>query len=95
MLSTRITTFSGTIPLLYAALEIGLPAGFAIVGELNTIGAGDNEITDMVAKVTYTTDFMLGLEVGTRSQSYTIKDVDTVNANIDFSGVFFGAFVKF
>ncbi|MCW9031697.1 MAG: TIGR04219 family outer membrane beta-barrel protein [Gammaproteobacteria bacterium] len=88
------TSFSGTIPMLYAAAEIQLPAGFALAGEISTISAGDNKITDITAKVTYTTDFNLGVEVGTRSQTYTI-DVDTVKANMDFSGVFAGVYFKF
>lgn len=95
VVNSDTTTFSGTIPMLYGAIEIGLPAGFALVGEISTLSIDDNEITDLSAKVTYTTDFNLGVEVGTRSQSYTITDVDSVNANIDFSGVFAGVFFKF
>lgn len=87
-------TFSGTIPMLYAAAEIGLPAGFALVGEISTLSVDDNEITDLTAKVTYTTDFNLGVEVGTRSQSYKL-DVDSVKASMDFSGIFAGVYFRF
>ena len=88
------TTFSGTIPMLYVGAEIMLPAGFSIVGEISTISGGGNEITDTAVKLTYTTDFNLGLEVGTRSQNYTI-DVDSVKADMDFSGIFAGVYFKF
>lgn len=88
------TAFSGTIPMLYVGAEFMLPAGFSIVGEISTISAGDNKITDTSIKLTYTTDFNLGLEVGTRSQDYTI-DVDTVKADMKFSGAFAGVFFKF
>ena len=88
------TTFSGTIPMLYVGAEIMLPAGFSIVGEISTISAAGNEITDTAVKLTYTTDFNLGLEVGTRSQDYVI-DVDNVNANMKFSGIFAGVYFKF
>ncbi len=88
------TTFSATIPMLYAAVEIALPAGFSLAGEISTISAAGNEITDVSAKVTYTTDFNLGVEVGTRSQTYTL-DVDTVKASMSFSGVFAGVYFKF
>ena len=88
------TTFSGTIPMLYVGAEIMLPAGFSIVGEISTISAAGNKITDTAVKLTYTTDFNLGLEVGTRSQNYTI-DVDTVKADMDFSGIFAGVYFKF
>ncbi len=87
-------TFSGTIPMLYAAVEIGLPAGFSLAGEISTISAGSNEISDVTAKVTYTTDFNLGVEAGIRTQTIKI-DVDSVKTNIDFSGVFAGIYFKF
>ena len=80
--------------MLYAAAEIGLPAGFSLVGEISTLSIDDSEITDFTAKITYTTDFNLGVEVGTRSQSYTL-DVDSVKASMDFSGMFAGVFFKF
>ncbi|MDH5370409.1 MAG: TIGR04219 family outer membrane beta-barrel protein [Gammaproteobacteria bacterium] len=87
-------TFSGTIPMLYAAAEIMLPSGFTIAAEISTISAGANAITDTTAKLTYTTDFGLGVEAGLRSQNYTI-DMDSVKANMDFSGMFAGVYYKF
>ena len=92
--SNESVTFSGTVPMLYAAAEIGLPAGFALAGEISTLSIGDNEISDVSAKVTYTTDFNLGLEAGVRTMSVKV-DVDNVLATMDFEGVFFGAFFKF
>ena len=87
-------TFSETVPLIYAAAEISLPAGFALVGEINTISSGDDDITDITAKLTYTTDFNLGIEVGTRKQTYDVS-VDTIQADIEFSGLFAGVYFKF
>ena len=92
--SNESVTFSGTVPMLYAAAEIGLPAGFALAGEISTLSIGDNEISDVSAKVTYTTDFNLGIEAGIRTMSVKV-DVDNVLASMDFKGVFFGAFFKF
>ena len=87
-------TFSETVPMIYAAAEIALPAGFALVGEINTISSGDDDITDITAKLTYTTDFNLGIEVGTRTQSYEVS-IDTVQTDIEFSGLFAGVYFKF
>ncbi len=87
-------TFSETVPMFYAAAEIALPAGFALVGEINTISSGDDDITDITAKLTYTTDFNLGIEVGTRTQSYEVS-IDTVQTDIEFSGLFAGVYFKF
>ena len=87
-------TFSETVPMIYAAAEIALPVGFALVGEINTISSGDDDITDITAKLTYTTDFNLGIEVGTRTQSYEVS-IDTVQTDIEFSGLFAGVYFKF
>lgn len=87
-------SYSGTVPMLYAAAEIGLPAGFALAGEISAMSAGDNDITDLTLKVTYTTDFNLGLEAGLRSLSIKV-DEDSVVADMDFEGVFAGVYFKF
>lgn len=88
------TTFSGTVPMLYAAAEIVLPAGFALAAEINTISSGDDNITDVTAKLTYTTDFNLGIEVGTRTETLEVN-IDTVQTDIEFSGLFAGVYFKF
>lgn len=92
--ATTPTTFSGTIPMLYVGAEIMLPAGFSVVGEISTISGGGNEITDTALKLTYTTDFNLGLEAGIRTQDIVI-DVDTIKADMEFSGMFAGVYFKF
>lgn len=92
--SNESVTFSGTVPMLYAAAEIGLPAGFTLAGEISTLSIGDNEISDITAKVTYTTDFNLGVEAGLRTMSVKIEE-DNVTADMDFSGIFAGVYFKF
>lgn len=85
-----VAPFSATVPMLYASAEVGLPSGFALAGEISTIGV----FSDISAKVTYTTDFMLGVEAGIRTQKVDV-DADSVTANINFSGIFAGVFYKF
>lgn len=92
--ASESTTFSETIPMLYVAAEIALPAGFTIGADISTISAAGNSITDTTVKLTYTTDFYLGVEAGLRTQSYTI-DVDDVKASMKFDGVFAGVYFKF
>ena len=94
VVNTDSSSFKATVPMLYVAAEVALPAGFALGAEMSTISAAGNSINDITAKVSYTTDFLLGVEAGVRTQ--TIKaDVDNVKANISFSGVFAGIFFKF
>lgn len=92
--NTDSADFAATIPMLYASAEIGLPSDFSLAGEISTISAGGNAITDMTAKVTYTTDFGLGAEAGLRTQTVKI-DVDSVVASMTFSGIFAGVYYKF
>ena len=92
--NTDSTTFSATIPMLYVAAEISLPAGFAVAADISTISAAGNTVSDTTVKLTYTSDYYLGLEAGLRTQSYTL-DVDSVKANMKFSGVFAGVYFKF
>jgi len=94
VVNNESSTFSGTIPMLYLAAEIALPAGFAISAEISTISASGSSYDDVTAKVSYTSDYLFGVEAGIRTQ--TIKaDVDDVDATIDFKGPFAGVFLKF
>lgn len=88
------SSFSATVPMLYVAAEVALPAGFAIGADMSTITASGNTLTDVTAKISYTSDYLFGLEAGVRTQSYKI-DVDNVVADMNFSGAFVGAFLKF
>lgn len=86
--------FSGTIPMLYAAVEIGLPVGLSLNADISTISAAGNEFTDFSAKLRYLSDFNLGVEAGVRTQKLVV-DVDDVKTDINFSGTFIGVFFKF
>ena len=92
--NTDSTTFKATIPMIYAAAEVALPAGFAIAADISTISAGKNTISDTTLKLTYTSDYYLGLEAGLRTQSYTL-DVDSVKSSMKFNGVFAGVYLRF
>lgn len=94
VIDTDITTFSETIPMLYAAAEIMLPAGFAIAGDISYASYNGDDISDITAKVTYTTDFMLGIEAGVRSLNINV-DGDNIKSDVEFSGIFAGVYFKF
>ena len=70
--------FDGTVPMLYAAVAVSLPlTGLSIEGDLSTISTGDHEFTDYLIRLKYTTDFVLGVEVGYRSITLDFADTDT------------------
>jgi len=88
-------TFDGYIPMLHAAVGFEPMDSLEFRVEVNALGAGGNSITDTTAKVSYTTDFMLGIEAGFRRVSIELDDVDQVFANMDFEGPFMGVYMNF
>lgn len=87
-------SFSATVPMLYGSVEMVLPADITLSMDVSTISLSGSTISDVTAKVSYETDFMLGVEAGIRTQSIDV-DVDSVKANMKFSGLFAGLYYKF
>ena len=92
--TSQTSSFSATVPMLYVAAEVALPAGFAIGADMSTIAVSGNTLTDVTAKISYTSDYLFGVEAGVRTQTYNI-DVDNVKADIGFTGAFAGVYLKF
>jgi outer membrane protein len=84
-----------TIPMLYALVGISPITDLIISGELSYIAYSGSTISDFTAKVAYTTSFFVGFEAGYRKQKYEFDDVSGTDANLDFDGVFAGAYLKF
>jgi outer membrane protein len=87
--------FDGYIPMLHAAVGFEPMDSLEFQLEVNALSAGSNSVTDATASVSYTTDFMLGIEAGIRSVSIELDDVDQVFANMDFEGPFMGVYMNF
>ena len=81
--------------MLYALVGASPWPDLIISGELNYISYSGNTLSDMTAKVAYTTSFLVGVEAGYRKQTITLDDVDNSNADITFDGLFVGAYLKF
>lgn len=94
-LGTSSTTFSQVIPMGYLMLGVSPMEGLLISAETNMIQYSGSTISDFTAKVSYTTDYMLGIEGGYRKQVYKLNDVSGVFSNMQFSGPFLGAYLKF
>jgi len=86
---------SATFPMLYAMAGVTPWPGLTISGELSYIAYSGNSISDFTAKIAYTTDYFVGLELGYRKQSYELDDISDTDANLSFDGVFAGAYLKF
>jgi outer membrane protein len=91
---------SGVIPMLYAYTNIGLPfTGFNVFAEGNFLALDDNSIYDVQVGVSYELIDNLAVDVnltiGYRAVQLEIDDLDNLNSDLDFKGVFAGAVVHF
>lgn len=89
-------TFDETIPMLYAGLQFEMPYGFRLTGDMSYISYDGSSFTDTLVKLSYTTDFALGVDVGYRSFVIDYEDT-TANeyVDIDISGLFVGLHLAF
>ncbi len=90
------------LPMLYGRGRIEIPTtGFGIEADLKLVGYGGAEVYDARIKVDYTLDIFIiepMIEVGYRSLTLNIDadDLDiNANTDIDFSGIYFGAGIRF
>jgi len=93
--STTSDSVSETIPMLYALIGASPWPDLIISGELSYIAFEGNTVSDFTAKIAYTTDFFVGFEAGYRKQTFELDDASETDADLDFDGVFAGAYLKF
>lgn len=93
--SSATDSVSETVPMLYAAVGASPWPELLISGELSYIAFSGSSLSDFTAKIAYTTNFLVGFEAGYRKLSIELDDVSDTNANLDFDGVFVGAYLKF
>lgn len=88
--------FDETVPMLYAGLQFELPAGLQIAGDISYLSFDGSSFTDTLVRLRWTSDFLLGVEVGYRSFVIDYEDT-TANeyANIDISGPYAGVHLAF
>ena len=88
--------FDETIPMIYFSLGVELPlTGLSFEVGGNIIAFDGNEYSDYMLKVSYETEFLLGIEAGIRQQKLVLDNVDTLFADMTFDGVFLGLFLHF
>ena len=94
---TETTNLDKTIPLLYVAAGIELPfINNLFIGiESNALSVGDHTIQDIVTKISYTTDYFLGFEVGVRTFSMELDNLNGNSSNMEFTGSFANLYLHF
>ena len=90
------TNVSDSYPLGYLSAYVSLPGtNLSIGGEVKSGGGSDASITDSTFKIKYQALYFGGLEAGYRKVNEDINDIDGSSFDMNFSGVFIGAFLDF
>lgn len=94
--STTVTnSFDGVVPMGYLGVGVTPWEGLEFRVEGSALSVGDSSLTDYTAKVSYTTDYLFGIEAGYRSLELELDDLDSVYSNMKFDGPFAGIFLHF
>ncbi|PCJ86661.1 MAG: hypothetical protein COA54_08095 [Thiotrichaceae bacterium] len=93
--TTEEDSFNETVPMLYALVGVTPWPDVIISGEMSYIAFDGSSISDITAKIAYTTDFFVGFEAGYRMQEYEFDDISDTDADLSFDGIFAGAYLKF
>jgi len=92
---TEVVSFSESIPMLYVAAQFDLPfSGFSVGADVNVISYSGSTYNDIRLRALYEIG-VVGFEVGTRTTTITLDDVDGINADLKFSGLMLGMFLHF
>ena len=86
---------SETVPMLYLAAQFDLPfTGFSVGGDYNVVSYDGNDYNDLRLRAIYEIG-VVGFELGVRTTTVKLDNVDDINADLEFDGMFMGAFLHF
>lgn len=83
------------LPMVYGLFGISPLSGLYLGIEGSYVTYDGNTVSDFIAKVSYTTNFYVGVEAGYRAQQLKLEDLDNTTGNLDFKGPFAGLYAKF
>lgn len=93
--STRVNV-NETIPLLYLSARFDLPySGFYIGANFNNLSLDDNTVEDSTLKLGYESNYGLGFEGGIKTFSLELDDVDNLDTDLKYDGIFLNGFYNF
>jgi outer membrane protein len=85
-----------TIPLLYLSARFALPfSGFYIGADINSISIGDSSVEDSTIMLGYESGSGLGLEGGIKKFSLELEDVNNLNSNLEYDGIYLNGYIHF
>ena len=85
-----------TVPLLYISARFDLPyTGFYIGADINSASIGDNSGEDSTLMLGYESGTGLGLEGGIKKFSLELDDVNNLNTNLEYDGIYLNGYLHF
>ena len=85
-----------TVPLLYLSARFDLPfTGFYAGADFNHMSSGENRANDSTLLIGYESSVGLGIEGGVKTFSLELDDVDNIDANIEYEGIYLNGFFHF
>jgi len=92
---SEVVNFSESIPMVYLAAQFDLPfSGFSVGADMNVISYSGSTYNDIRLRALYEMG-VIGFEVGTRTTTLTLDNVDGIDADLEFSGLMLGMFLHF
>ncbi len=97
---TKTLPFDGVVPLLYGAAEVGLPfTGLAFYGDMSYLKVDGHQLSDYQVGIAYdlvdNIAFDIAVQLGYRSFSLTLDDLDDINSDLDVKGAYLGLEIHF
>lgn len=88
--------FDGTIPMLYAGLDVSLPlTGLMVGANAAAVSYDGNNLSEYHAYIRYETAYVFGVEAGLKSFRMEFDDLDQTTGELEFSGYYANLFLHF
>lgn len=94
--STSRLDIDEVIPSVYFSARYDLPfTGFYLGADLNNLSLGDSSVEDTTLKLGYQSNFGLGVEGGLKRFSVELDDLNSLNTDLEYDGLYLNSFFQF
>lgn len=94
--STSSIDIDEVVPVLYFSARFDLPfSGFYIGADLNNLSIGNNSVDDTTLMLGYETGSGIGVEGGLKAFSVELDDLDSLNTDLEYNGLYLNGYIHF
>jgi len=92
-----ILKFDETVPLFYISARFDLPfSGFYIGADINNnFNSGDGNAEDSSIMLGYESGSGLGIEGGIKKFSLELEDINNINTDLEYDGIYLNGYFRF